>query len=218
MNVAPKALAAAIAAWILAGCAAPSGSAKVVAPDDMPDICQDLDFNRDVELREMCGVKTRDYMAYRNIPEHRNLLLPKGGKIIKKGKALELRLQNTLPAPLPADLAGKIVFDEKQRRTFIKSRLDYCEFFPENSSHNVKIIKLDIPQDTGGELSLCYTVESRPSTAQRKTGYASRLEPLDCADFQRLKGRAIAQEASPADSGNPEPQPEQAPEAEGKSE
>ena len=153
----------------------------------------------------MCGVKTRDYMAYKNIPEHRNLLLPKGGKIIKKGKALELRLQNTLPAPLPADLAGKIVFDEKLRRTFIKSRLDYCEYFPVNSSHNVKIIRLDIPQGTGGELSLCYTVESRPSTAQRKTGYASRLEPLDCADFQQLKGKSLAQETTPADSADQEP-------------
>jgi hypothetical protein len=206
MNVASKAFAAAAAAFALAGCAAPSGAAKVVAPDDMPDICQDLDFNRDVELREMCGVKTRDYMAYRNIPEHRNLLLPKGGKIIKKGKSLELRLQNTLPAPLPSDLAGKIVFDEKQRRTFIKSRLDYCEFFPENSSHNVKIIRLDIPEDTGGELSVCYTVESGPATSQRKTGYASRLEPLDCADFQRLKGRFLAQEAAPSDTLNREPE------------
>lgn len=204
MNVAPKSLAAAarglaligfagLLAAALSGCAS-SGNSQVVAPADMPDICQDLDFNRDVELREMCGVKTRDYMAYRNIPEHRNLLLPKGGKIIKKGKALELRLQNTLPITLPSDLAGRIVFDEKQRRTFIKSRLDYCEFFPENSSHNVKIIKLEIPLDMGGEISLCYTVESRPTTAQRKTGYASRLETLDCADFQRLKTTSMTQE------------------------
>jgi hypothetical protein len=202
MNVAPKGHAVAwtglalagvagFLALALSGCAA-SGSDKVVAPDDMPDICQDLDFNRDIELRETCGVRTRDYMAYRNIPEHRNLLLPKGGKIIKKGRVLELRLQNTLPAPLPPELAGKIVFDEKLRRTFLKSKLDYCEFFPENSTHNVKIIKLDIPQDTGGEISLCYTVESRPTTAQRNTGYASRLEPLDCADFRQLKSKSMA--------------------------
>ena len=190
----------------LAGCGSsgPSASSKVVAPEDMPDICQDLDFNRDVEFRDVCGVKTRDYLAYRNIPEHRNLLMPKGGKIIKKGKAMELRLQNTLPIPLPADLAGKIIFDEKMRRTFIKSKMDYCEFFPENSSNNVKIIKLDIPQDTGGELSVCYTVESRPSTSQRKTGFASRLEPLSCEDFQRLKSKSLAQDAEPSQE-NPEP-------------
>lgn len=170
----------------------------------MPDICQDLDFNRDAEFREVCGVKTRDYLAYRNIPEHRNLLLPKGGKIIKKGKTLELRLQNTLPIALTSDLAGKIIFDEKLRRTFIKSKMDYCEFFPENSSNNVKIIKLDIPQDTGGEFSVCYTVESRASTSQRKTGFASRLEPLSCDDFLRLKSKSLAQDSEPTQE-NPEP-------------
>lgn len=184
-----------LAAGLLAGCGSSQpGGSKVIAPDDMPDICQDLDFNRDVELRELCGVKTRDYMAYRNIPEHRNLLLPKGGKIIKKGKVMELRLQGTLPIILPEDLFGKIVFDEKLRRTFIKSRMDYCEFFPDEASHNVKIIRLDIPQDTGGEFSVCYTIESRPSSTQRKTGYASRLEPLACDDFTRLKNKSLAQE------------------------
>lgn len=166
-------------------------------PEDMPDICQDLDFSRDVEYRELCGVQARDYRAYRNIPEHRNLLQPKGGKIVKKGRLMELRLQNTLPAPLPAELAGKIIFAEKMRRTFLKSRMDYCEFFPENSTHSVKVIKLDIPQDTGGTLVLCYTVESRPTIAQRKTGFASRLEPLDCAEFLRIKSRdSVTQETS----------------------
>jgi hypothetical protein len=171
----------------LAGCGGSAGQSKYVAPEDMPDVCQDLDFNRDEQFREICGVKTRDYMAYRNIPEHRNLLLPKGGKIVKKGKSLELRLPNTLPAPLPSDFAGRIIFDEKLRRTFIKSKMDYCEFVPENSSQNVKLLKLDIPFDTGGDLPVCFTVESRPSTAQRKAGYAGRLDPLDCADFARLK-------------------------------
>jgi hypothetical protein len=167
----------------------------------MPDICQDLDFNRDVELRELCGVKTRDYLAYRNIPEHRNLLQPKGGKVVKKGKRLELRLPNTLPADLPEELTGKVIFDEKLRRTFLKSRMDYCEFFPENSNHNVKIIRLDIPHDMGGEIAVCFTVESRPTTAQRKVGYASRLEPLDCEDFRKLKARSLEQEA-PADEAD----------------
>jgi hypothetical protein len=173
-------------ALALAGCGS-SNQSKYIAPEDMPDVCQDLDFNRDEQFREICGVKTRDYMAYRNVPEHRNLLLPKGGKIVKKGKALELRLTNTLPAPLPGDFAGRIIFDEKLRRTFIKSKMDYCEFVPDNSSQSVKLLKLTIPFDTGGDFSVCFTVESRPSTAQRKAGYAGRLDPLDCNDFARLK-------------------------------
>lgn len=172
------------------GGAPASGSSqpKVYAPEDMPEICQDIDFNRaGAEIKEQCGVQTRNYRAYKNIPEHRNLLLPKGAKIVRKGKSLELRLQSTLPIALPEDMEGKILFDEKMRRTFVKSRLDYVEFFPENSTDRLRILKLDIPLDLGGERSICYTVESGPSTAQRKAGYAGRLEPLECADFLRLK-------------------------------
>ncbi len=167
----------------------------------MPEICQDIDFNQaGTEIREECGVQTRNYKAYRNIPEHRNLLLPKGGKIVKKGSLLELRLQNTLPIALPADMEGKILFDEKLRRTLIKSKMDYCEFFPENSTERLRIISLDIPMDTGGDRSLCYTVESRPTTAQRKAGYAGRLEPLDCADFQKLKALAPIDKSEPSNA------------------
>ena len=178
---------AALLLW--AGCSGggPKPGAKVIAPADMPDICQDLDFNRDVQLRKICGVKTRNYMAYRNVPEHRNLLQPKGGKLVKKGRELELRLENTLPASLPVEFQGKIFFDEKLRRTFIRSRMDYCEFFPENADQSVKVIRLDIPFEAGGEASVCYTVEAKAGSSQRKAGYAGRLEPLDCADFQRLK-------------------------------
>ena len=41
-------------AWLLlTGCGG-SGPAqsKYIAPDDMPDICQDLDFNRDEQFRD----------------------------------------------------------------------------------------------------------------------------------------------------------------------
>ncbi|MDQ3001733.1 MAG: hypothetical protein M3Y08_10795 [Fibrobacterota bacterium] len=177
----------------------------------MPEICQDIDFNQaGKDIKELCGVQTRNYRAYKNIPEHRNLLLPKGAKIMRKGKILELRLVNTLPINLPADFEGRLRFDEKLRRTFIKSRLDYCEFFPENSTDRLRIIKLDIPLDVGGVKSLCYTVESRPNTAQRKAGFAGRLEPLECEDFQRLKlvskthpGGNTGNTVSPSDSTGP---------------
>jgi hypothetical protein len=167
---------------------------KVYAPEDMPEICQDIDFNQaGKEIKEECGVQTRNYRAYKNIPEHRNLLLPKGAKIVRKGKGLELRLLNTLPIALPSGLEGKLLFDEKLRRTFVKTKMDYCEFFPENSADRLRIIKLDIPFDLGGETSICYTVESRPTTAQRNAGYAGRLEALECSDFLRLKAVSGAQ-------------------------
>lgn len=192
-------------AWVclglaLSGCGAlPSASAreKVYAPEDMPDICQDIDFNQaGSELKAECGVKTRNYMAYRNIPEHRNLLLPKGAKIVRKAEGLELRLTNTLPIALPTDLEGKIRFDEKLRRNFIKNRMDYCEFFPDRASERLRIMRLDIPLDEGGEKSVCFTVGAPPTTAQRKAGYAGRLETLDCADFMKLKEASLAQDGS----------------------
>jgi hypothetical protein len=189
-----------LAAFTLYACggSSPGTQPKVYAPDDMPEICQDIDFNQaGKEIKEECGVQTRNYRAYKNIPEHRNLLLPKGAKIVRKGKGLELRLLNTLPISLPADLEGKLLFDEKLRRTFVKTKMDYCEFFPENSGERLRIIKLDIPFDIGGEKSLCYTVESGPTTVQRKAGYAGRLEPLECADFVRLKAVSGAQATDP---------------------
>jgi hypothetical protein len=180
----------------------PSASAreKVYAPEDMPDICQDIDFDQaGSKLKAECGVKTRNYRAYRNIPEHRNLLLPKGAKIVRKAEGLELRLTHTLPIGLPAEFEGKILFDEKLRRTFIKNRMDYCEFFPEHATGRLRIMRLEIPLDAGGEKSACFTVGAPPSTAQRKAGYAGRLETLDCADFEKLKDAARAQ-------GEPQPE------------
>jgi hypothetical protein len=192
-----------LALQCLYGCGAgPSASArqKVYAPEDMPEICQDIDFNKaGNELKAECGVKTRNYMAYRNIPEHRNLLLPKGAKIVRKAEGLELRLTSTLPIDLPSDMEGKIFFDEKLRRSFIKNRMDYCEFFPAGSADRLRIMRLDIPLDVGGEKSACFTVGFPPSTAQRKAGYAGRLETLDCADFVKLKEASRVQAESGPD-------------------
>jgi hypothetical protein len=192
-----------LALQCLYGCGAgPSASArqKVYAPEDMPEICQDIDFNKaGSELKAECGVKTRNYMAYRNIPEHRNLLLPKGAKIVRKAEGLELRLTSTLPIDLPSDMEGKIFFDEKLRRSFIKNRMDYCEFFPAGSADRLRIMRLDIPLDVGGEKSACFTVGFPPSTAQRKAGYAGRLETLDCADFVKLKEASRVQAESGPD-------------------
>lgn len=200
---------AAAALSALGGCAGGlSGSAKekVYAPEDMPDICQDIDFNQaGNELKAECGVKTRNYMAYRNIPEHRNLLLPKGAKIVRKAEGLELRLTSTLPIGLPQDMEGKVFFDEKLRRSFIRNRMDYCEFFPDGATERLRIMRLDIPLDAGGEKAVCFTVGAPPSTAQRKAGYAGRLESLECADFVKLKEKSREQAgADPGGSADPD--------------
>ncbi len=199
---------------VMLSCAGSAGgtSSKVYAPEEMPEICQDIDFNQvGAEMKNLCGVKTRNYKAYRNIPEHRNLILPKGGKIVKKGSLMELRLENTLPMALPNGLDGKILFDEKLRRTFIKSKMDYCEFFPEKSTVRLRLMSLVIPLDLGGEVTVCYTLVSGPTLSQRNPGTAGHLETLDCNDFQKLKIQAnsenLPQQTTPAASSGARPSP-----------
>ncbi len=180
-------------AALIAACAggSPGGSDKMYVPEDMPEICQDLDFRRDKELRKLCGVKAHNYLAYRNVPEHRDLQEPKAGVIIQKGEEMQLRLENFLPVDLPEDFRGQIRFGEEIRRKTIKSKMDYFEFFAPQADRPEKLIRLDIPLDNGETGSVCYTVERKTETLQHKTGSASRLLPLDCGDFTRLKTLAV---------------------------
>ncbi len=165
---------------------APSSS-KLYVPDEIPEICREIDFRLDAGLRQVCGVETRNYMAYKNIPRHRSLLQPKGARIVQKGKDLELRLENTLPINLPEEFQDGIRFGEDVRRNFIASRMDYVEFFPdETASERIRIMRLDIPVEKG-EIAVCYTVKPQFTTAQRKTGHAASLEILNCPDFEMLK-------------------------------
>ena len=158
-------------------------------PDDMPDICRELDFRRDVEFRKLCGVRSHNYLGYKNIPEHRILFEPKNGKIVQKGEALELRLENFLPIDLPEEFQGKFVFGEQIRRELIKSKMDYFEFFPPNATRPEKMMRINIPVPNGEPLQVCYIMEPKFETAQRKTGYSGRLTALSCEDFEKLRLR-----------------------------
>ena len=188
----------ALAAW-LGACAggSPADLDKMYVPDDMPEICQDLDFRFDEQYRKVCGVQSHNYRAYRNIPEHRDLLEPKAAVIIQKGEELQLRLENFLPVDLPEDFRGKLRFGEQIRRETVKSKMDYFEFFPPQADRPERLIRLEIPLDNGEVKSVCYTVERKLETQQRKTGTASKLLPLGCDDFTRLKA-AAAQKSGPA--------------------
>jgi len=170
--------------FILAAC---SNSKKMYVPDDMPDVCQDLDFNRDKGLRNVCGVRSHDYLAYRNIPEHRNLKEPKAGVIIQKGDVLQLRLENFLPIDLPKEFQGKLHFGEGVRRDIVKSKMMYVEYFRPNAERPERLIRLDIPMDDSTTQSVCYSVERKTETQQRKTGSAGKLNNLSCEDFNQLK-------------------------------
>jgi hypothetical protein len=176
---------------LLSGCGGSSSSSKgetLEIPVDLPEICHDIDFNINVEMREICGVKTRSYRGYKNVPQYRLLLRPKGGKIVRKGGEFELRLPKMLPIPLPRSFKDKIEFNERSRREYIKSTWEYHEFFPEGSDDRIKIMRINIPMLDGDKKSICYTILQKPRKIRKvQEGYASELKLLKCAAFDRLK-------------------------------
>ncbi len=173
----------------IGGCTSTSKSSKIYVPTDMPEICHGIDFRVDVQMRKICGVKTRKYRSYKNHPQYRILLRPKNGKLIKKGKRLELRIPQMLPISLPTSFEDKINFSETFRRRFIKSKWDYLEFIDPASKKRMKVMKIVIPFDnspSSGEV--CYHILTKKRTKTKiQRGYASELDELPCEDFERLK-------------------------------
>lgn len=176
---------------LLAGCAGGSRKDKYYVPDDLPEICQSIDFSRtrDKALLEMCGVKTRNYMAYRNVPEHRSLIVPKGGKIVRKGSRVELRLPDFLPVSVPGSIGKGLDFGEAVRRKPLASEMQYFEYFPGDAERPVRLMKLALPLDRGEPQELCFSVENPLETQQRMVGYAKRLVELPCRDFNVIQAR-----------------------------
>jgi hypothetical protein len=171
-----------ISLLVISGC---SGSRNAM-PMNMPEICQDMDFDLYPEMRKDC--KPRFYNSHKNQAIYRMLTLPKGGKIVKKGDDLELRLPDVLPSPLPSHFKGKISFSEPLRRDFIKTKMDYQEFSAKSTSKRVKIMRLDIPLNDGTQGSTCFNIPPKPAKASRiQMGYAFSLESITCATFEKWK-------------------------------
>ncbi len=174
-------------AWFLIACASTKMEPTLNVPEDLPDICQEIDFQSDVAMRAVCGVELRSYKAYRNIPEQRLLLNPKSAKLVRKGNRVELRLEKTLPIQLPETFFNGIGFGENYRGALIKSKMDYLEFFPANSEQRIRLLRLSLPMLDGSIEQVCYSVIPATISSQRNTGYAVSLETLACADYSRLQ-------------------------------
>lgn len=186
--------AALASAGALLACGGPSQSSLHV-PLDMPEICQGINFELNVEMREVCGVEIRSYKGYKNIPDYRLLVRPKGGQLVSKGRGYELRLPNFLPVKIPAQIGGKIEFSEPLRSQPLKNQFDFQEFFPEGSADRLQMLRIDLPLAAGGTGSLCYTIPPKPTTiAPVQKGYARRLEPLDCPIYDKLRAQAPSPE------------------------
>lgn len=150
-----------------------------------------MDFELHTELRELCGVKARNYRGYQNVPGYRVLLRPKGAKIIQKDGKLELRLEKMQPIELPKSLLGQIDFDEKVRRETLKSSWDYLEFFPPNTTEKWKLMEITLPQKDGKNLALCYHIQPRiRAVTDVQTGYASKIVEIKCTEYHKLKENA----------------------------
>jgi hypothetical protein len=130
---------------------------------------------------------------------------PKAGKIIQKGKSLQLRVENYLPVELPQEFHGKLEFGEQHRRKLIKTKKDYFVFFLPQAERPERLIRLEIPFDNGESKSICYSVERKDATMQRKTGYASNLLPLACADFDRIKAQGVLPAGKSSTAGKAAP-------------
>jgi hypothetical protein len=128
-------------------------------------------------------------MAYRNIPEYRSLIIPKGGKIVRKGGEVELRIPDFLPVSIPKKIGERLDFGERVRRKFIPSDMEYFEYFQGEAERPIRLMKISLPLDRDGTELICFSVENPLETQQRKVGYAKRLVELPCRNFNVIKAR-----------------------------
>jgi hypothetical protein len=157
-------------------------------PDDMPPVCRGVDFNLNIEMREMCGVKVRKYRSYKNVSQYRLMTDPKGGRITKKGDKYELRLPDMLPTILPASISGKIDFREELRGKHLKSSYEYHEFLSRKNNARIKMMRLEILLNNGRRQSVCYTINGHSRKFSKvQGGFAHQLEPLECDIFEKFK-------------------------------
>jgi len=174
------------AAFLLMGCGGTSGNSgeQLEVPMEMPEVCQGIDFNLNVEMREMCGVKVRRYRSYRNIAHYRLLSSPKGGKIVEKDGHYELRIPDMLPVGLPSSISGKIDFSEAARLKFLNTNTDYRESLHRSTGKRIRLIRITIPFQDGGSRPFCYTIRPRiKKVAEVQTGSSNELVSLDCSDL-----------------------------------
>jgi len=174
-----------IISLVFFGC---SGSKEnLVVPTDLPEICRGIDFVAQPDMREVCGVRSSHFESYKNIPQQRYLINPKGASIVKKDKDIELRLPNTLPIPLPGSVASGLEFSQDKRLEYLKNTMTYKELFPAGQQR-IKMFKLEIPLDNGVMQTLCFNLPEaiQKNDNRNKSHMATEIESLDCSDFENI--------------------------------
>jgi hypothetical protein len=185
-----KYLSFAAAAFLFYACSSNPKSKNEVLyiPTDMPDICQNVDFNVDKSMRETCGVKPARYQAYRNVPMQRYLINPNQASIVKNGEKIEIRFPNTFPVPLDTEQVSGIAFSDSKRLAKIQNTMDYKEFYTDNKER-YKLFRLAIPSDSKPDVenNLCFRVpELKGSDRTRSAAMATQMEIIPCDMFDAL--------------------------------
>jgi hypothetical protein len=157
-------------------------------PTNMPDICQNVDFNIDKKMREVCGVKPVRYQAYRNVPMQRYLINPNQASIVKTGNKMEIRFPNTFPVQLDSQQVAGLNFSDSKRLSKIENTMDYNEFYTEKQER-FKLFKIVIPSDTKPvvENELCFRVpELKGRDRTRSAAMGVQMEMLSCKTLDSL--------------------------------
>lgn len=168
------------------GCAGSNDGSNLEVPTDMPPICRDIDFVAQPDMREMCGVRSVRYKAYRNIPQQRYLIKPKETSLVKVRDAIELRFPNTLPIILEGPIVKEIQFNQDKRLQKIKNSYDYYELYNEGNER-IRIFKIGIPTDMDTFHEFCFRLpEKYGNERTRSVAMGNRIEAMTCEDFHRL--------------------------------
>lgn len=168
-------------------CGGTKGSDEALeVPTDMPEICKNIDFVSQPDMREVCGVRVARYKSYKNIPMQRYLVNPKDASLVKSDGKVELRLPNTLPIQLDSSMSEGFAFTQDKRLEKIRNTMEYKELFP-TGGERVKMFRLNIPREEGSPLDLCFRVPNKKGNDRtRMVAMGNEIESMTCADFEML--------------------------------
>lgn len=187
--VAPRSLLLALpfaALLALSGCS--SSVKQSGAERDLPEICRFYDFSKDPAMAEECGIRQTRYKSYKNIPAMRYLISPKDAQLVldRKSDVVELRLSETLPAPLGRELSRLVDFSDQAKKEHLKNRYIYKELYP-SPGNRMRLFKLSIPTTTGQFVDYCFQIPERKTASERQRSYTvNTLESLSCGEFEQL--------------------------------
>ncbi len=155
-------------------------------PTDLPEICRDIDFVAQPDMREPCGVRVSRYQGYKNIALQRYLVNPKNASLVKTNGKVQLRLPNTLPVHLDSSFAAGIDFAQEKRLQPLRNTMEYKELFPAGGDR-IKMFRMGIPMENGNVQDLCFRVPDKKGNERtRSVAMGNQVESMTCADFQLL--------------------------------